>query len=210
MGVTRITYTPRGDSPVVMDFWAQRGVNQFSGGVEYDGILHISRGGIPYRVSWDTWHQYRVELRGVKPAVRPLFFERVWAFWSHCLGGGSFSLALDSDLTGSATLPSGAAQNTLALTLSSSAGFGGGDWVFIEDAVDRTRFLRAQLRTVPNSSSLALMNPLSCSFSAGSVIRHAEFFPRCILLSNENPFTERDADRGAGVWDLKLVLRTVR
>lgn len=210
MGVTRFAFTPRNDGLVTFDLWAARGVNVFSGGVQTNGVRHVSRGGIAYAVTWDSWHEYDIELRGIKPATRAFMFERLWAWWSHCVGGGTFSLAMDSDQASATTLLSAAAQNATALSVASSTGFGGTDWVFIEDALDPSRFLRAQLRTVASPTSVLLVNPLAVSFGANSVIRHAEYFPKCMATSRDIPFRERDAERGPGVWDLSLSVRTVR
>lgn len=210
MGVTRISFTPRGDSAVNVDFWAPRGVSRFQGGPSAAGVLNVSRGGLAYKVTWDSWHEYELELRGVRPAARSLFFERMWAWWSHALSGGSFSLAMDSDQATSAIVTNGAAQGATALVVPSTSGFGGGDWVYLEDGIDPSRFTRAQLRVVGSGTTLTLVNGLPFTLAAGSIVRHAEYFPKCVTLSDVPPFRERDGDRGVGLWDLRLSLRTVR
>lgn len=210
MGATRIAFTPLGDSQVVLDFAAARGFSRFAGGPAAIGAQHVSRGGVPYRVVWDTWQEYDVELRAIRPTSKVYFFERLWAWWSFAISGGVFALSLDQDQTGDTVLSSQLAQAGTSLVIPSSAGFGGGDWIYLEAANDVARFCRAQVRTVPDTTHLTLINGSPFTFPAGSTVRHAEHFPKCIVTSTEVPFKERDGDRGAGLWDLAFSIRTTR
>jgi hypothetical protein len=57
---------------------------------------------------------------------------------------------------------------------------------------------------------LTVNTGLSRGYAAGSVVRHMEYFPRCICLQREAPLRERDAGQGADLWDLSFRFRTVR
>jgi hypothetical protein len=207
MRVSRITYTPSGEvNPVAIDF-RYRGFSKLSGGTEGQGALHVSRSGVAYRQLWDTFQRFDVELNALRPTSAPDLFEALSAWWSHCLAGGEFAFALDADQAASTTLASSAAQGAVALAVVSGAGIAGGDWVWIEQTP--AKFQKARVRSVA-SNTVTLYEPLPRGYASGSIVRHAEYWPTCVVLDAADPLVERDAERGANVWDLRFSFRTVR
>ena len=211
MAQTRIQWTPRGDvSTVDLDFGAHPVLVEFAGSMRAAAKQTISRGGKTVTRIFDSYFLYNVTADHIGPTIDAGIFEEVHAWTAEAQAGTVFSFALDSDDTVDTTFGAEAIGTAVLDPVGSTTGLAVGDWLFLEDAVDPTKWQRAEILTVDSGTALTLTRNLRRSFAASSVLRHAEFFPTCQVVG-EIKFAERKAGSGSGqMWDLRFAFRTVR
>jgi hypothetical protein len=210
MGYPAFTWTPAGSStPRSVDFSAIKGWKRFEVQAAVDRAVTISRRRVPVTVVSDSFFQIEVEFEAFGPSDRA-FYHSLWSWESFAMSGGVFSLAYDSSLNKATALTAPAADTATSLTVTSTTGFSAGDPVYLEDAYDSTIFTRGKVDSVASGTGISVLDALGVKLTAGSVFRHAEYFPYCYLLEDHSPFKERPAGEGVGMWDFKGTIVTVR
>ena len=172
-----------------------------------DTSQSISVGGKAVSVVHDAWHEYDVEVRALNISDDSQH-SRISAWLSHAQGGGEFGFVVNSDEDEASTLSGVEVAGQTVLSVTDTTGFAAADWVYLEDADDPTVFQRVKILTVDSGVQVTIEEALDHSFASGSVFRHAENFPACVLLKHD--FRERPGGKGANLWDLKFRFRTVR
>ena len=208
MGDPVLRWVPDGES-ATESAAITRQVSVFQGGRNDVAESSISVGGKAVSVVEDSYDMFEVELKGINPTSSAVFFSDLWSWWGHAGRGGEFEFGLDSADTLNTTTSAASTQGDTTISLTSVSTLAVGDWIMIEDADDPTKAERRRVTAI-SSLDVGVNAGITYGFGAGSTVRHAEFFPSCVVLSTKMPFTERDAGRGGRLWDLKFSLRTVR
>ena len=211
-----ITYVPvSGGSTITVTFdTIDTDLTRFRGLRESLGSRAVSVGGQAVAVAYDSFFRYQVAF---KPFTSPSATAAVGTelgdlhgWIAHAQRGGEFTFAVDSSKTWATTLSGAEAQNQTTLSVSSVSGISGGDYCIVEDVDDPTMWEKRRITSV-GASDVTVNGGVVFSYASGSVIRYHEYFPACILEPmNSNPLVERDAGRGANLWDLQFTFRTVR
>ena len=208
MSDPRITWTPDGESSsVTLDF--PHGLTRLQGLRNVQRGLAVSASGVATSVVYDAWAEFLVELRAVSRESDPTAFAKLTAWWSHAARGGEFAFAVDSSKMSSTTLSAAASQGDTTVSVASTTGFSAGDWVVFEDDDDPTKWERHRISSV-GTGTLTIGAGLAWSYASGSPVRHAEYWPKCVCLETKSPLVEREAGRGAHLWDLRFRFRQVR
>ena len=208
MSAPRLAWTPSGESTqVTLDF--PHGLTRFQGLRDVDRALNVSIGGKVAAVVYDAFELYLVELRAVSRENDSTVFAKLTSWWAHAGRGGEFAFAMDATKTYDTTLSAAASQGDTSVSVTSTTGVSAGDWIVIEDADDPTKWERRKVSSV-GTGSLTLTDAVTWSFANGSTIRHAEYFPKCVVLDAKTPFTEREGGQGVHIWDLRFRMRAVR
>ena len=212
MAQTRIEFTPRGEgSTVQLDFGTHPVLLEFAGFVMPDAEQTVSKGGKALTRIFDSYHLWKVVVERLGPVAGADTFEEVWAWASDAQAGTEFSFALDSDDTADTTFGAEVKGETALNPVGSTTGIEVADFLFLEDATDPTKWQRAEVATVPSGTDLTIARGLRRGFVASSVLRHAEYFPKCQLLDQRKfKFAEREGGKGSNLWDLEFQFRTVR
>lgn len=211
-----ITYVPvSGGSTITVTFdTIDTDLTRFRGMRESVGARSISVGGQAVSVAYDSYFRYEVAFKPFKipSSTASIATEHgdLFGWVAHAQRGGEFTFAVDSSNTWATTLSGAEAQGQTALSVASEAGASVGEYVILEDADDPTIWEKRRLNAV-GPATLTVDGGIAFSYVSGSVARYHEYFPACILdPMTANPMRERDGGRGANLWDLQFVFRTVR
>ena len=98
------------------------------------------------------------------------------------------------------------AKGAVSLTLASTTNLSVGDYIWIEDVDDPTKYEIREVDIV--ATPITIAQGVSYGFGSASKVRHWENFPLCVAL--DVTFKERSAGQGPNVWDFGLTFRTVR
>lgn len=202
-----IKWTPYGGTEETLSF--PRQVQLFAGDRNTDADMSVSRGGASVAVFHDVWSEYDVELPALNIGSQPAFFASLTSWWSHASAGGQFKFLLDSSKSLSTTLSSVTTQGATTISVNSTSSVAAGDWVLIEDIGSVDRWERRKVSSV-GASTIVLTSAVTRAFTSGSTVRHAEYFPICVVSQNKAPYKERPGGQGAYMWDIKFRFRTVR
>lgn len=207
MGTPAIKWTPTGGTERTATF--PRGLSLFDGYRDVDATRTVTRGGAHVAIFHDAYSSYEVELRGYSAAVNTTFFEAISSWWAWAAAGGEFKFYMDSDNALSTTLSAATTGHQTTCTVNSTSSLATGDIVFVEDASDFSKF---ELRSVTgiSAATVTFNSALGFAYESGSTLRHAEYFPACVVLDTTVPFRERPAGQGNRVYDLRFRFRTVR
>lgn len=189
-----------------------RPLYRFTGFRVTDKATAISKGGVSVSTIYDTWDEYDLELRAFGPDTSASFYSLLTSWWSHASRGGEFAFAVDGDDVADTTLSAAATQGDTTVSVNSTASMAADDWLVFEDANDYAKHERRKISSI-SGAVVTLADALSYGFSAASTVRHAEYFPKCIVSPQQQggtPLTERTGGNGANLWDLSVTIRTVR
>jgi len=212
MPTARITWTPisHGSGTRTLDLNGDAVLYEYKGFVRPDVSQSFSKGGKVVTRTFDAWHEYTVEFQRLGPTRDATQFNLLTAWWAHAMQGGEFTFATDSgDVTD--TLMDGAhVTTTTAVSVDTTTGMEDGDWLYIEAADSPLFFERNKIDTVDSGTTLTLLYGLRYDYPDNSIVRHAEYLPRCVAVPKARPpFLEREAGKGIA-WDFDFTLRTVR
>ena len=210
MGDTLIKYTPRGEATLLTlnCTTAFAGLRKFAGDFKSETSTSVTTGGNAYTQVLDAWIEYDVEFLRMQRSADVSLWSEIARFVSHATQGGAFSFTLDDAYNESTTTTGAVAQGDTTLALTSTSGFAAGDVVYIEDADDPSRW---ECNEINNPATTTVINGLMYSYPAGSIVRHFEHFPQCVVVGRKGvEFVERAAGQGSTVYDLTLQFRTVR
>lgn len=203
-----ITWTAKGES-TASTLTLPRQLSLLQGYSATDGEVVVSRGGVACSVVHDAHEQYEMSLPAFGPELNPEFFADLTSWWASASQGVTWALALDGSKSANTTTTVASSASAVTLSVTSTASLATSDWLFVEDATDPTKRERRQVSSV-SGANVILTRALSFGFAAGSTLRHAEYWPKCLALSRDPPFAERAAGQGSRLWDLRLLFRTVR
>ena len=215
MGSLNIIYTPLGESSADgMNFSnISRNPRVFGGRYFTSGNTSVSEQGGHFTQAFDSFAQYEVQIPAItyprddgQTAEELLASLHVWL--SHVGQGGTFALALDSDKDDETTLTVATVQTDTSLTVASISGFASGDWIYLEDVDDPTKWCETRITSAPTGSTIPIRRK-EWGMGIGSIVRHKDYFPKCVVVGQPE-FRERDAGNGAYLWDLSFTFRTVR
>lgn len=178
-----------------------------------DRELSLSTGGSAVTIVRDSFFVYELEFTPFNKSSDPGTWQELSSFISHANAGGEFQYLSEGATTPIAgrndldtTLSSAVVQNATSLTLASTTRLSAGDFIYIEDANDQTKWEIREVDTV--ATPIVVAEGVSHSYASGSTVRHWENFPKCIALDIE--WQERRAGQGANLWDFAMKFRTVR
>ena len=210
MGQTRIVWTPRthGTGTRTLDLGAHPVVVEFGGGRDATALQTISQGRKAVTRLLNAFDRFTIRIERVGPDEDATIFHLLWAWWSHAMGGGTFSFALDS-AKASSTLMNGAhAATDTTIVVDSITGVSDTDWLWLEAEDDDTVFERVKVSGAPAGSTIALAHGIVYDYPDNSIVRHAEYFPSVVVVGVTQPMRERPAP-GVHVWDLEFVVESV-
>lgn len=204
----QLRYTPANESTLVtLD------VSNVFGGLKRlrvdavtDRATMISVGGKARTIVYDAWHVIDVDTIPVTRSSDVDGWAAAMAFVSHANRGGEFAFAYDSTSAAATTLNGALTQGNTTVTLTSTSGFANDDIVFIEDANDPTKH---EVNQINVAATTTIRNGVLYSYADDSTFRHHEYWP-ALICTNEATLRERDAGRGASLFDLSFSARTVR
>lgn len=207
----RLGWTPTGDSATTLDMPSGQLPYLFQGLRNADRAMSITPGGVAVTVVHDVFRAYRFQWRAIRRITDATFWSQLTEFISHCYGGGKFSLALDSAKVFDSTLNGGIAQAAAtATTVAAPTSVATGDVIDIQHPTLPDRFGQfTVLSKNDGAKTITFDQNLRRSFPTASIIRHADYFPLCVMLEDESPLEERAGGQGAYLWDLSFTFRTV-
>jgi hypothetical protein len=115
--------------------------------------------------------------------MTPAAYRKMTAWWSWARQGNLFSLAYDSTRTASTTLASGHGAGSTGLDLASDSGINVGDELFICNTAADNQFEIVQVDGT--GSPLPLTDATLLTYPAGSLVRHADYYPSLICLDEK-------------------------
>ena len=209
MGVFNVKYTPRGEATeVTVDLTTlMGGLRLFSSKWMTNRATSITDGGNPYTVNFDQFIEYQCEFLRVQRSASVSNWGSIASMAAHISSGAEFVVEKDSDNVSDTTSSSLVAQSANLIPVASTTGFASGEIVYVEDADDPTKFEINECSGT--SGGVQLTNGIQYSYVSGSIVRHFEYFPKCVALKPAR-FKERAAGQGSEVWDLDFTFRTVR
>ena len=211
---TQIKFTPAGESTeVTLDLTELAGgISRLEGfRVAGDVDRVVSRGGKAKTVVHEEpFFEYECDV--------PLFnrdnasggtywFSILTQFLSHADRGGGSKFLLDSGNTLDTTISTNATQGAASVSVNDTTSLAAGDWILLEDSDDPTKYESQRVASV-GASSVTVEDTLAYGFVSGSVCRHLEYFPACIVTETPE-LIEREGGRGIG-FEFSLEFRTVR
>ena len=202
----RFRWTPRGEAvnQTMTVNWGeiQRQAPEFVG----ERMQSVSTGGTVVNVIRDAYFLYTLETNPINRANSAGAWQRITSFVAHAQTGGVFEYFYDFNNNLDTTLSSGVSAGATSLTLGSTTNLAVDDFIYIEDVDDPTKW---ELRKVTSlGAPITIDQGVSWGFGAGSIVRHAEYFPKCV--ATRITFEERRAGQGPNVWDFGVTFRTVR
>ncbi len=184
-----------------------RGAHSFVGGPTVDAVAQISRAGSPVTLTMGSHSTYSVEFRGLRlHDEQSDILAALYSWFSSASRGLPFQFALDTDKRTATTLTAPATSAVLAVA--DETGFVANDVVYLEDATDRAKFEYAVVAST-GTNVVTLDFEGTWDYVTGSVLRHFEYFPNCVLVNPSPPAIHRNADRGGYLWDVLFGFRTV-
>ena len=216
MGDVLLAWVPRGEAGELeanlSDAYGPRGLQVFRGGGQQAARRSVSAGGAVVTLTEDHYFEYDVQLEGISIVDHLELWQELTGFMSHAQAGGEFKFKLDGAEARDHTTSAAAAAGATVLELVTAAGWIAGDKVYIEDVDDPTKW---QVSTVGSKQTSppelqGMAPPLFYSYGLGSVVRSWEYFPKCVAQDGDPTLEEREAGRGANLWDFRLRFRTVR
>lgn len=208
-----IKFTPRGESgEITLDLDDLGGLQRLSGGPRVAGTTSQTDGGNYVRVNRNQLSRYRLSVRAISETLQngsnDYMFGRLWGFLSHLEGGGEFKFERESGNNADTTMSSGESKGDVAIAVASESGMSVGDWLYLEDADDETKFEVARIASL---ATLNVEDGIHYSYGAGSIVRHWQYLPACILAPGASvSFDEREAGQGPKLWDLSFQFVEVR
>lgn len=209
MASTIITYTPRnGSVSRTVTLGTAPVLQVFSGGVVTDREQSFSRGRVATSRVGTSWQDFRVRREAISKTSNSTLFQRLSAWANHAQAGGEFAFIWESGKSTETTTSTAASEGDTSLSVNSTA-FSASDWVYIEDNADETINQYAKISTV-GAAAINFSVSLDAPFTAGSTVRHLDYYPKCVLVGNDPPLIERRAGEGANLWDLEFRFVTSR
>jgi hypothetical protein len=208
-----LIWTPRGSSTTKsVDFGsASCGLQRLKGFSDVNRKQSFTAGGKPFTVTHGVFNLYKVRVTPLGP-YRSAAHRAIWSWltswWSHASVGGTFTFSRNSTKLTSALTLASVAETATSISCTST-GFTADDWVWLEDAADPTKNCARQVAST-TTGSVAVADAVGSAFVTSSVIRHLDYFASCVCLDDEAPFNERDAGKGANLWDLEFIFRTAK
>ena len=187
-------------------------LTRLSGGPRSDAHTSVSVGGKHVTVQNDNYFEYDIEFKAlsfpVSGAADAPSLRSLWGFISYATRGGEFEMRMDEDIIWSTTLSAPVGVADTAASLSSTSGITAGEWFFLEDINDSSKWEKNRVDSV-TATGIQLATVFVWNYATSSVIRYHEYFPACILVGDVK-FEERPAGQGANLYDLRFKFRTVR
>lgn len=215
MGDTLIKWTPRGES-------TEQTLNVTNLGIVFriqrqasaSSVTNISIGRKAITIVRPSLAVYEVEIvsidRDANPSGDDYPYGTLASWRSHVEGGGEFIFNIDASndfettLNGALTL----GDTTLTLTASASGNVAVGDWLYIEDKNDSSKWELRRAKTV--TAAIVTNEGVSYGFADDSTVRHEDYYPKCLLVRGSLRFPERQAGQGVDMHDLRFRFETVR
>lgn len=215
MGDTVIKWTPRGEV-------SEQTLNLSQAGVVFRvqrvpvryASTSISVGRKAVTVARPSYTRYEVEVVSVyrqeNPSGSVFPFMTLSSWRSHAQAGGEFAFMIDDDTDFATTLNGSHSQGDVSLTLTDSASgnVSVGDVVYLEDANDSTKWEERRVQLAP--ANIVVNEGISYSLADLSIVRHADYFPACVLVLGSLRIPERQGGKGAEIFDLRFQFETVR
>lgn len=210
-----ITWTPRnGAILVTLDLGDLAYGLETRGFIRTTGTMSVSVGRKEKVTALDSAFMFDLRLTGIdhdaNPATDDYPFETLTSFLSHAEAGGTFSFARDSTKNYATTLAVALSAvtgtSTTNVDVATTTGFAVGDIVYLEHVTDKTRWEVHRISAL--STDFNLGTPATIDYPIGSIFRHWEYLPSCSATGIV--FEERQAGRGVGLWDLKMVIESTR
>ena len=209
MGYPAFSYYPRRSPSNLKTVSFSRGWSLFECQSAIVRALAITHGRNSFAVVHGAYTTIEIETTPFSPSEDPTFFAQVWAWQSHALAGGIFSVAFDASLVSATTVGTQTAHNSTAIHVASTTGFAAGQWVAFEDVDDPTIHCRSLIASITDGDDLVINSEIGQVFNVGSVMRQAEYFPICRLMEVMTPFKEQKSDDGGG-FKFKGTIEAVR
>jgi len=172
-----------------------------------DRALAISMGRRPVSVVHSAYATMEIEFGPFERENEAEFFEQAWAWSSHAMAGGIFAVTFDSALQASALTTVETTHNATSISVPSTTFLAGQQVIFIDPDDDWLTAV-ATILSIPDPTHVNLARQIGFVFRVGSVMRHVEYFPQCVLMETKAPFKEQKASDGPG-WAFKGTLETV-
>jgi hypothetical protein len=150
------------------------------------GNANTSHGGVTETVRLGIWEEMRIFIDRFADRA---FFRRLEGWYAHASTGGQFAFALDSARMAASTLVGAEAAGQTDLALVSATGFAETDEVIVESVTLNPRE-RHLIDSVSAPSIIVASPGLDRAFAAGDVVRHADYWPKLILIDGDRPFRE--------------------
>lgn len=216
MGDVTVIWVPRnevGQESLSLDALGES-LFRLEGDIELEGQTQISIGRAAVRINRGSFARYRVEIRAIERdategGVYP--YGMLSSFMSHAQGGGEFQFAHDSAKTFNGTLSGAEAkgQTVLSVTPDPTVLVVVGDWIYLEHVTDQTKFEKRKV-AARDVTTITVEDPITWSFPTASIVRHWEYFPKCVLVDGSYELRERPAGQGPNLWDLQFSFETTR
>jgi len=211
-----IKWTPSGESTeITLNFSTGMGGLSELDGFRMPGDVKriFSKGGVEKTiVNEDPYFAYEAKLphfnRNTEKSST-FYFTLLSQFKSHADRGGRFLFSMDVNDTLDTTNDVAPAQGDVVVSVNDTTSAAAGDWVLLEDLADPTKWESNKIASV-GASSITFEDGIAWSYSVGSVVRHLEHFPTCVLTpKGEVDMKEKKGGEGIA-WDVAFKFRTVR
>jgi len=203
---------PRGEGGAVTYTLSEvAGLQVFRGETRTDRQSQFSKAGLHVSVAHDAWSEHEIRIEGVSRVNDPIDWHALAGLVAHVQGGGEFEFARDSALVADVVTTTPITRGDTVIGSIDTSDMTAGETLLVEDSEDFVKRDFWRIATVDSGSQITLSYGSRFGFAAGAVVRSVDYFPDCAGVSRGAVrWNERDAGRGAGLWDLRLRFRTTR